>query len=68
MEPKKLYRSSRNKMIAGVCAGLADYLGIDATVARVLYAIASICTAFAGLLVYIILIFIIPSDEFKLNY
>lgn len=55
-------------MIAGVCAGLADYLGIDATVARVLYAIASICTAFAGLLVYIILIFIIPSDEFKLNY
>lgn len=41
MNDKKLVRSS-NKMLAGVCAGIAEYFGIDATLVRVLYAALSI--------------------------
>ena len=38
-EYKKLYRSSQNRMICGVCGGLGEYLGIDPTVIRVLFVI-----------------------------
>ena len=44
---KKLYRSTSNRMIAGVCAGVAEYLNIDPTVVRVIWAIASVF-AFVG--------------------
>jgi phage shock protein PspC (stress-responsive transcriptional regulator) len=58
---KKLQRSS-NKMVAGVCAGLAEYFGLDITVVRVAYAMLSIFSfAFPGLLVYVILWFIMPD-------
>ncbi len=60
---KKLYRSTSQRMLAGVCGGLADYLGVDPTLIRVIYVLLSIFTAaFPGILVYIILIFIIPND------
>ena len=58
---KKLQRSS-NKMIAGVCAGLAEYFGLDITVIRIAYLLLSIFSAgFPGLLVYVILWFIMPD-------
>lgn len=58
---KKLQRSS-NKMIAGVCAGIAEYLGLDVTLVRVLYVLISIFSAgFPGLLIYIILWFVMPD-------
>nr|WP_320118580.1 PspC domain-containing protein [uncultured Marinifilum sp.] len=58
---KKLIRSS-NKMVAGVCAGIAEYLGIDITLVRVLYVLISLFSAgFPGLLVYIILWFVMPD-------
>ena len=51
-------------MIAGVVGGLAQYFGIDATLARVLYVVGSIVSvAFPGALVYVILWAIVPSDE-----
>ena len=56
---KKLYRSTSNRMIAGVCAGVAEYLNIDVTVVRVLWALA--CIFWAGLLAYIICAFVIPE-------
>lgn len=62
MEVKKRLTRSNNKMIAGVCAGLADYMGIDPTVARVAYVLLSIFTAFAGVIVYIILWLIMPQE------
>ena len=37
MEPKKLYRSSTNRMISGVCQGIAEYINIDPTVVRLLW-------------------------------
>lgn len=60
---KKLRRSRSQKMIAGVCAGLADYFGLDATLLRVVYALLTVFTAFAGVLVYLIPWLIIPYDK-----
>lgn len=64
MEPKRLYRSRRNSMIAGVCGGLAEYLNMDPTVVRLIYVLLSLFTAaFPGLLVYIIAVIIMPLEE-----
>ena len=49
---KKLYRSTSNRMLAGVCAGVAEYLNIDPTVIRVLWVIASLFGAL-GIVAYI---------------
>ena len=60
---KKLTKST-NKMLAGVCAGVAEYFGIDPTVVRLAYAFLTIFSAgFPGLLLYIIACIIIPSKE-----
>ncbi len=51
-------------MIAGVCAGLAEYFGVDPTLVRVLYIIASIVSvAFPGILVYVLLWIVIPKED-----
>lgn len=42
---RRLVRSSQNKMLAGVCAGIANYFGVDPTVIRVAYALLSVCVA-----------------------
>jgi phage shock protein C len=63
-KPRRLTRSNRNKMIAGVCGGLAEYLDMDPTVVRVLYVLASILSAaFPGVVAYIILMFLMPPPE-----
>jgi phage shock protein C len=60
---RKLMRS-KNKMLAGVCAGLAEYFGIDPTVVRVGYAALSLFSAgFPGLVLYIILMLIMPQPQ-----
>lgn len=64
MKNKKLYRSTNNKMISGVCAGIADFFGIDPTIVRVIYALISLfTTGFPGIIIYIILAIIIPEDN-----
>jgi len=51
-----------NRQIAGVCSGLADYFGMDATTVRVIYVLVSIFSAaFPGTLVYIILWLVVPE-------
>ena len=62
MADKKLVRSA-NKKIAGVCGGLADYFGMDATIVRIIYLLATIFTAFAGVLIYFILMLVMPSQK-----
>ncbi len=64
MENKKLTRSG-HKMVAGVCAGIAEYLGWDITITRIVYALATCFTAFAGVLVYVILWIIMPGQKSK---
>ena len=62
---KKLMKST-NKMVAGVCAGIAEYFDIDPTIVRIVYAILSICSVgFPGLILYIILALIMPQPEAK---
>lgn len=57
---RRLYRSN-DRMLGGVCAGLADYFGLDPTLIRIGYLILSVLSAaFPGLLVYIILWIVIP--------
>lgn len=58
MEPKKLYRSSSNRMICGVCGGVAEYLNIDPTVVRLLWVMFGIFGV--GVLVYIAAAIIMP--------
>ncbi|PKP11657.1 MAG: stress-responsive transcriptional regulator [Bacteroidetes bacterium HGW-Bacteroidetes-4] len=54
---------SRYKIIAGVCAGLAEWLGWDITTVRILYVLLSILSAgFPGILVYIILWIVMPES------
>jgi phage shock protein C len=61
---KTLRRSRTNRMITGVCGGLGEYFGIDPTMARVLYVLASILSvAFPGILVYVILSIVIPEAD-----
>ena len=58
---RRLTRSSRHKMIAGVCGGIAEYFELDPTVVRVAYVLISIVSvAFPGILAYIILMFVMP--------
>lgn len=57
--PKKLYRSRRNKMIAGVCGGLAEYFNIDASWMRLCFVLFFILGG-SALLVYIIMWLIVP--------
>ncbi|MBQ5626329.1 MAG: PspC domain-containing protein [Paludibacteraceae bacterium] len=58
---KKLKRSA-NKMIAGVCGGLAEYLGMDATIVRVIYALLVLFGG-VGILLYLILALLMPKAE-----
>ena len=60
---KKLYRSS-NRIMAGVCGGIAEYFDIDPTLIRVAYVILSLFSAaFPGVLLYIILMILIPNYD-----
>lgn len=60
---KKLVRSRKARMVAGVCGGIADYFNIDPTVVRVAYVLLSLMTAaFPGILVYLMLTMIIPNE------
>jgi phage shock protein C len=63
MNKNKLTRSN-NRVIAGVCAGLAEWLGWDVALVRILYLVLSILSAaFPGILVYIILWIVMPSES-----
>ena len=64
MPSGQLVRSKSNRMIAGVCGGLANWLGWDPTAVRILYVLIScVSIAFPGILVYIILAMVMPSEE-----
>ena len=67
MENKKLTRSN-NRMLAGVCAGLADYFGWDVTIVRIIYSFATVFTAFSGIIVYIILWIVMPEKKYRDGY
>ena len=56
---------SDDRMLGGVCGGLVEYFGLDPMLVRIAYALLTVCTAFSGTFIYIILYWIIPS-KYKL--
>jgi phage shock protein C len=61
---KKLYRSVTDKMLAGVCGGLAEYFAVDPVIVRLVFVLAVIFGAGSGILAYIILWVIVPQRPF----
>ena len=59
MEGKKLYRS-RNRMIAGVCAGVADYFGMDVSLVRIIFALM-VLAGTVGAWVYLLMWLVVPE-------
>ena len=60
---KKLYRIYDGKKISGVCLGISEYLGIDVTVIRLIWVIATLMTGFiCGTVLYILFVFIFPVE------
>jgi len=57
---KKLYRSTNDRMIGGVCGGLGEFLGIDPTVIRLIFVLIAI-TGGAGVLIYLIMLLVVPE-------
>ncbi len=60
---KRLYRSRQDRKIAGICAGLADYFGIDATLMRVAWVILAFLSAGLAIVLYLVLVFVIPEPD-----
>lgn len=59
---KKLYKSQTDKKICGVCGGVAEYLNIDPTIVRLIWAVLIVCYG-TGLLLYILAALILPSGQ-----
>ncbi|RNC84763.1 MAG: PspC domain-containing protein [Balneola sp.] len=59
--PAKLRKSKKDKMIAGVCSGLAEYLGWDPTIVRILFIGAAFFSYGSPVLIYFILAIVMPD-------
>jgi len=59
---KRLYRSDKDRMLCGVCGGMAEYLNIDPSVMRVLWILFG-CMGGSGILAYIVIAVILPSSS-----
>lgn len=59
---KRIYKDRANKKICGVCAGVADYLGVDPTLIRVIWGVISLCYGI-GILAYLLCAFIFPDKS-----
>ena len=65
---RKLYRSRSQKMIAGVCGGLAEYFEIDVSVVRILWVIGTLLSAGVGVLIYVVMFFLFPESPEEYNH
>lgn len=57
----KLYRSKTDYKFAGVCGGLAEYLGLDSTIIRLIWLVAILCFG-SGIVLYFILCLLVPRE------
>jgi phage shock protein PspC (stress-responsive transcriptional regulator) len=62
---KILVRSRKGRMVAGICAGIADYYGLDVTLVRLIVAVVSVITGGTGVLAYLAAWMIIPDEGDK---
>ena len=61
-EPKKLYRSTKERWVAGICGGIAEYANIDPTIVRVLWILLSLIYG-VGIILYIAMWIIVPEKK-----
>lgn len=62
-EPKRLYRSSKNKVFAGICGGLGEYFNLDPVLLRLAWVLVTFVSGIApGIIAYIVAIFIVPKQ------
>lgn len=66
-DQKKMERPRAGRLLAGVCAAIANYANIDVTVVRVIYTLLTIFTAFSGVIIYFILVLLIPEEKNQFN-
>lgn len=66
-EPRRLYRSENDKILGGVCAGLANYLRLDPAIVRILFALITFGAFGLGFIVYIILWVVVPPKSLAVN-
>lgn len=60
---KKIYRSKSQRMLSGVCGGIAHYFNIDPTIVRLVWVLVSLfSTAIPGLIIYLICVIVIPDE------
>lgn len=59
---KKLYKSSKERVICGVCGGLAEYFGLEVSLVRLAWILFT-CLGGSGLLAYILAAIVIPSEK-----
>lgn len=62
---KRLYRSRNNRMLCGVCAGIANYFSCDPTIIRLLMVFFGFCSFGTGLLAYIVMAIIVPETPYN---
>ena len=65
---KTLTRSSTDKKVGGVCAGLANYFGVDTTVTRVGFIVTTLFTGGAAALAYVAMLVVMPSEDKALSH
>ena len=58
---KKFYKTDYNKMIFGVCNGIAEYFNIDVSIVRVIFVLAALLGFGTSIIVYIVLAIILPT-------
>ncbi len=62
--PKRLIRSRKDRMLAGICGGIAEYMVVDPTVVRLIFALATFFTVlFPGVLIYLIMWIVVPKER-----
>jgi phage shock protein PspC (stress-responsive transcriptional regulator) len=59
---KRLYRSRKGQMVAGVCSGLAEYFNVDVTLVRLIWAVVSVFTLGIGVAAYLAAWIILPEE------
>ena len=60
-DAKRLYRSSDNAMLAGVCGGIGEYIGIDPTLIRLIWVVVTLLSAGLGIVGYVLALVIMPQ-------
>ena len=60
---QRLYRSKKERILGGVCAGLSEHLDVDPTVIRLIWAVVTLISFGTGIIVYIVAWIIIPEDD-----